>query len=95
MSVEHFVRLDLSLTRGESILFDELKLKESAGFEELCSVTFPWTSYRADDVLLPSVGSTGLSKSTYRQYLRVSFIMDRDIFRCQKMQKRDLASSCI
>jgi hypothetical protein len=36
------------------LLFDEVKLRESAGFEELCSVTFPWTSYRADDVLLAS-----------------------------------------
>jgi hypothetical protein len=46
------------------LLFDEVKLRESAGFEDLCSVTFPWTSYRAHDVLLPSVGSTSLSKST-------------------------------
>jgi hypothetical protein len=45
------------------LLFDERKLRESAGFEELCSVTFPWTSDRADDVLLSSVGSAGLSKS--------------------------------
>jgi hypothetical protein len=34
------------------------------GFDELSSVTFPWISYRADDVLLGSVGSTSLSKST-------------------------------
>jgi hypothetical protein len=46
------------------LLFDEVKLRESAGFEELCSVTFPWTRYRADDLLLHSVGSTSLSKST-------------------------------
>jgi hypothetical protein len=53
-------------TRREpyELLFDEEKLRESAGFEELCSVTFPWTSCRADDVLLGSVGSTRLSKST-------------------------------
>jgi hypothetical protein len=44
-------------------LFDEVKLREAAGCEGLCSVTFPWTSYRADDVLLASVGSTSLSKS--------------------------------
>jgi hypothetical protein len=46
------------------LLFDEVKLRESAVFEELCSVTLPWTGYRADDVLLASVGSTSLSKST-------------------------------
>jgi hypothetical protein len=53
-------------TRREpyELLFDEVKLRESAGFEELWSVTFPWTSYRADDVLLTAVGSTSLSKST-------------------------------
>jgi hypothetical protein len=45
-------------------LSDEIKLRGSAGFEELCSVTFPWTSYWADDVLLGSVGSTSLSKPT-------------------------------
>jgi hypothetical protein len=44
--------------------FDEVTLRESAGFEELGSVTFSWTSYRADDILLTSVGSTSLSKST-------------------------------
>jgi hypothetical protein len=38
------------------LLFDEIKLRESAGLQELCSVTFPWTSYRSDDVLLASVG---------------------------------------
>jgi hypothetical protein len=46
------------------LLFDEEKLRESAGFEELGSVTFTWTSCRTDDVLLGSVGSTSLSKST-------------------------------
>jgi hypothetical protein len=53
-------------TRREpsELLFDEVKLRENAGFEELSSVTFPWISYRDDDVLLASVGSTGLSKST-------------------------------
>jgi hypothetical protein len=53
-------------TRREphDLLFDEVKLGESARFEELCSMTLPWTSYRADDVLLASVGSTSLSKST-------------------------------
>jgi hypothetical protein len=52
-------------TRRElyELLFDEVKLRESAGFDELCSMTFPWTNYRADDVLLASVGSTRLSKS--------------------------------
>jgi hypothetical protein len=44
-------------------LLDEVKLMESAGCDELCPVTFPWTSYRADDVLLTSVGSTRLRKS--------------------------------
>jgi hypothetical protein len=40
-------------TRKEphELLFDEVTLRESAGFDELCSVTFPWTSYRSDDVL--------------------------------------------
>jgi hypothetical protein len=53
-------------TRREAyeLLFDEVKLMESAGLQELCSVTFPWISYGADDVLLGSVGSTRLSKST-------------------------------
>jgi hypothetical protein len=53
-------------TRREpyELLFDEAKLRESAGVEELCSVTFSWTSYRADDVLLGSVRSTSQSKST-------------------------------
>jgi hypothetical protein len=37
------------------LLSNEVTLRESAGFEELCSVTFPWTSYRSDDVLLSSV----------------------------------------
>jgi hypothetical protein len=76
-------------TRREALelLFDEIKLRESAGFEELCSVTFPWTSYRADDVLLASVGSISPSKSTLREYICVSLIMDWDIFRCQKMRK--------
>jgi hypothetical protein len=46
------------------LLFDEVKLRESEGFDELCSVTCPWTNYRAGDVLLASVGSTSLSKST-------------------------------
>jgi hypothetical protein len=52
-------------TRREpcELLFDEAKLRESAGFEELSPVTFPWTSYWADDVVLGSVGSTSLSKS--------------------------------
>jgi hypothetical protein len=48
------------------LLFDELKLMESTGFEELWSATFPWTSYRVDDVLVASFGSTSLSKSTSR-----------------------------
>jgi hypothetical protein len=53
-------------TRRKSyeLLSDEVKLRESVGFEELCSLIFPWTSYRADDVLLASVGSTSLIKST-------------------------------
>jgi hypothetical protein len=34
------------------LLFDEIKLRASASFEELCSVTFPWTIYPADEVLL-------------------------------------------
>jgi hypothetical protein len=53
-------------TRREpyELLFDEVKLRESAGLEKLCSVTFFWTSCRPDDVLLDSVGSTSLSKST-------------------------------
>jgi hypothetical protein len=53
-------------TRREpyELLFDEPKLRESAGFEELCSVTFRWASYRAGDVFLALVGSTSLSKST-------------------------------
>jgi hypothetical protein len=46
------------------LLFDEVKLRESADFEELCSVSFSWTSYRADDVMLSSIGSRSLSKST-------------------------------
>jgi hypothetical protein len=56
-------------TRREpyELLFDEAKLRESAGFQELCSVMFAWTSSRADDVLLASVGSTNLGKSTLRQ----------------------------
>jgi hypothetical protein len=45
-------------------LFDEGKLRESAGFQELCFVTFRWTRSRADHVLLTSIGSTSLSKST-------------------------------
>jgi hypothetical protein len=48
-------------------------------------LAFPWTSYRAHDVLLASVGSTGLTKSTCRQYLCVSLIMYLDIFRCQNV----------
>jgi hypothetical protein len=53
-------------TRREAygLSFDEVTLRESASFDEPCSVTFPWTSYRADDVLLASVGSRSLSKST-------------------------------
>jgi hypothetical protein len=53
-------------TRREpyELLFDEVKLRESARFEELCSMTFIWTSSRADDVLLASVESISLSKST-------------------------------
>jgi hypothetical protein len=62
-------------------------LRESAGLEDLCSVTFPWTTDRADDVLLGSVGSTSLRKSTSRQYPCASLIMQWDIFRYQKMQK--------
>jgi hypothetical protein len=76
-------------TSGEphELLFDEVKLRESAGFEELCPVTFPWTNDGADDVLLALVGSIILNKSTRRQCLCVSLIMDEDIFGCQKMQK--------
>jgi hypothetical protein len=48
---------------------------------------FPWTSCRTDDVLISSVGSTSLSTSIWRQHLYASLVMDRDIFRCQKMQK--------
>jgi hypothetical protein len=53
-------------TRREpsGLLFDEAKLRERTGFQELRSMTFPWTSYQADDVLLASVGSTSMSKST-------------------------------
>jgi hypothetical protein len=32
-------------------------LRESAGFQELSSVGFPWSSNRPDDALLGSVGS--------------------------------------
>jgi hypothetical protein len=46
------------------LLLDEVQLRESAGFDELCSMTFPRTSYRADDVLLASIGSTSLSEPT-------------------------------
>jgi hypothetical protein len=42
------------------LLFDERKLRGSRGFEELCSVTLPWTKYSADDVLLGSVESMSL-----------------------------------
>jgi hypothetical protein len=62
-----FCPLELEFdTRREpyGLLFDKVKLRGSAGFEELFSVTFRWTSYRADEVLLVSVGSTSLSKST-------------------------------
>jgi hypothetical protein len=62
-----FRALGLELdTRRElyGLLLDEEKLRGSAGFDELCSVTFPWTRYRADDVLLGSLGSASLSKST-------------------------------
>jgi hypothetical protein len=48
------------------LLFDDAKLRESAGFEELCSVTLPRTIDRAGDVFLASRGSTSLSKSTRR-----------------------------
>jgi hypothetical protein len=44
------------------LLFDEIKSRESADFEGLGSVTFPWISCGADDVLLTSVGSTSLNK---------------------------------
>jgi hypothetical protein len=46
------------------LLFDEVKSRESAGCEELCSTTFPWTGYRVDRVFLGSVASTSLNKST-------------------------------
>jgi hypothetical protein len=69
------------------LLLDELKMTESAGLRELCSVTFPWISYQADDVLLTSVGSTSLSKSTSRQPISVSLIKDRDLLRCSKIEK--------
>jgi hypothetical protein len=50
-------------------------------------LTFPWTSYQANDVLPGSVRSTSLSKSTLRQGRCVSLLMGRDIFGCQKKKK--------
>jgi hypothetical protein len=56
---------EFGMTRERyDFLFDEVKLRKSAGFRESRSVTFPWTSYRGHDVLLSSVGSRNLSKST-------------------------------
>jgi hypothetical protein len=46
------------------LLFDEIKLREPRAFRSCGPLTFPWTSYRADDVLHGSVGSTSLSEST-------------------------------
>jgi hypothetical protein len=77
------------------LLFDEVQLRESAGFPGLCFVTLPWTSYQTDDVLFDSVGSPGLREPTSRQCLSASLIMDLDIFRCWKMQKWHLASVCV
>jgi hypothetical protein len=91
MSGEHFMRFDLnlSLTWEESLTgfyWTTKSWEKARSFRSCGPLTFPWTSYRDDDVLLGSVGSTGLSKSTWRSYLYVPLIMDRDIFRCQKMQ---------
>jgi hypothetical protein len=52
-------------------LFDEVKLRESAGFDELCFVDF----------------SLDQLSGRRRIAVCVSLIMDRDIFRCQNMQK--------
>jgi hypothetical protein len=51
-------------TRNERywLLFNEKKPRESACFRERWSIDFPWTGYRASDVLLGSVGPTSWKK---------------------------------
>jgi hypothetical protein len=46
------------------LLFDEGKLRKAVGYQGCGPLTFPWTSYSADDILLSSVGSRILTKST-------------------------------
>jgi hypothetical protein len=66
MPEEHFERLDLSLTQ-EKIRMGCYSTRKSGGealaFRSCRPLTFPWTDYQADDVLLGSVGSTGKRKS--------------------------------
>jgi hypothetical protein len=59
----HALGLDFDM-RSEPyrLVFDENKLRESEGFQELWSIDFPWTGCRASDVLLSSVGSTHRTK---------------------------------
>jgi hypothetical protein len=55
--------VDFDMRREPSrLLFDEEKLRGRAGFRCSGPLTFPWTNYRIDDVLLGSGGSMGQSK---------------------------------
>jgi hypothetical protein len=59
----HALEFDFEMRREpRRCLFDEEKLRGSAGFRERRSLDFPWTSRRAGDALLGSVRSTGRSK---------------------------------
>jgi hypothetical protein len=50
-------------TESERLLIDEINLRESVGFEQLCFVDSLRTTYGADDVLIGPIGSNSLSKS--------------------------------
>jgi hypothetical protein len=84
----HALGLDYDTRREPSrLLFDEEKLRGSAGFQGCGRLTFSWTKCRTSDVLLGSDGSTSLNKSIWHQYLYVLFFIDRDIALCQRSKK--------
>jgi hypothetical protein len=79
--------LELTLTRDvDRIGFDSTResREEVQAFWSGDPLTFPWTGCRTGNGLQGSLESTSRSKTTLYLSFSVSFIMDRDIFLCQK-----------
>jgi hypothetical protein len=76
-------------TRSEPyrLLFNEEKLRESAGFREWWSIDFPKVSYQLNDVMLDLIGLIGQNETDWPHHIYFPLIRYQDIGLCQKSEK--------